>query len=851
MEIYSMLLASLTDAVFGWVVEAVGKREQAENLQRILSGDPAKLAYQRSLAVAYAALSRNYPEWTESFFDEHFILHNNQVAHELSKTLSWDESSNAEFLASLWEKQFHIPPSGERYRLVEAINHFLSILTIECKAQEALQPVFDRRALERLHDIAEVGLKQAELLEDIQSLILQSNKHLRAIVPPPIQPDLAEEFAYRIPARPQFIGRHKELSNILDYLRPGARSWLVVIEGSGGTGKSALALEAAHLCADQKFFDLIVWMTAQERYLQDDSTEDVKPEFLTLEDVLEIIGRVAKFSISDLPLDAKRKAIDGLLSSKRCLLIIDNFETVKDEGIRKFLRFHIPAPSKAVITSRLQISSGELISLRGLLRSEIKPFIQSIVNSRRLKDTLQIETDLLKKIWEWSGGIPLAIKWLVGQSGQSTSGLRNLIENLPDLADEELLEFCFRGLYEQLTSADKVVLQSFTIFRSPVSKETIAATSDLRGLVLEDALETLWRKYLIEFDETSDRYSTLPLTRRYARWKSSRLKKLAIDNFYKRATKYFERFVEEHSADVELLDQDIDNIFAVLDWCMQKAQRPEILNITKNITWFLGIRGMTTERYDYGLAGAEAARAIGKEEESLWIKAFDIGWVLINRGLYEEATSLYNDILSITEKKGYKKVTAICYRNLALMMRRQPQEKRSETASKAIIEEARVLTQKSLDIWIELGDQRGIAIATSTLGTIAMQLEQYDEAKTYYEKTLSVEQAQKNLEGIALAKSNLGRIAIKKGDYAEALRLIDEALDIDRKLNRLPGIAAGTHRKAHIYDREQNYSKALELLEEASEIYRKMGSISSLNQAQQEIQMLRDKIAGKTLGNLF
>jgi len=176
-EVISLLLSALTEAVFVQVIVSAEKRAIAGKIKKLLSGDPAHLAFQRCLAVAYKALSRNYPQWVTSLFDEHFLLHNSDVTQELSKILSRDGEVSAERLVMLWEKQFVSPPSGLRESPFQATRYLLSILTLECKAQEVLQPFFDRRAFEKLHDIARFNEDQVHLLADIKSLIREGNKY--------------------------------------------------------------------------------------------------------------------------------------------------------------------------------------------------------------------------------------------------------------------------------------------------------------------------------------------------------------------------------------------------------------------------------------------------------------------------------------------------------------------------------------------------------------------------------------------------------------------------------------------------------------------------------------------------
>ncbi len=152
-----------------------------------------------------------------------------------------------------------------------------------------------------------------------------------------------------LPPRGEFIGREKEKARVREAL---ASRWpLTCIDGIGGIGKTALALEVAGEClrvskgeipADGiPNFDGFIWTTAKDREL-------------ALNDVLDAIARALDYpGIAQQPLGEKQESVRKLLQSKRYLLIVDNFETITDDAVRDFLLW-LPEPSKALITSREQ-----------------------------------------------------------------------------------------------------------------------------------------------------------------------------------------------------------------------------------------------------------------------------------------------------------------------------------------------------------------------------------------------------------------------------------------------------------------------------------------------------------------
>jgi hypothetical protein len=72
----------------------------------------------------------------------------------------------------------------------------------------------------------------------------------------------------------QFIGREEELKRVHELLSPNSRHFVVTIDGIGGIGKSALALEVAHRylrdydrLAPEERFEAIIWTSAKQTQL--------------------------------------------------------------------------------------------------------------------------------------------------------------------------------------------------------------------------------------------------------------------------------------------------------------------------------------------------------------------------------------------------------------------------------------------------------------------------------------------------------------------------------------------------------------------------------------------------------
>ncbi len=158
----------------------------------------------------------------------------------------------------------------------------------------------------------------------------------------------------------QFIGREQELALVKSRLLPQDRAWILTIDGIGGIGKSALALEVAHgflrdynsLLAEERF-EAIIWTSAKQTVLTADSGMISRRQISgTLNDICKIIAITLEIEEQiHSQLEDTVKLVCRELTQKRTLLIVDNLETVDDECVIQFLR-ELPTPTKAIVTTR-------------------------------------------------------------------------------------------------------------------------------------------------------------------------------------------------------------------------------------------------------------------------------------------------------------------------------------------------------------------------------------------------------------------------------------------------------------------------------------------------------------------
>jgi hypothetical protein len=333
-----------------------------------------------------------------------------------------------------------------------------------------------------------------------------------------------------------FIGREGEIAQIINTLRPYPQSnhALVTIDGVGGIGKSALALEVAHRylrnaqnLPDNERFDALVWVSAKTETL----IETIVPRYKIINTLDGILKAIAEVLSS--PEDMEKQAITlnlviSLLTKNRTLLIIDNLETIEDSSVFAFLR-EFPAPTKIIVTTRRRIDVAYPIRLLGMPEHEAKRLIGYECEKR----TISLTSDEIHRVFERTGGIPLAIVWSMAQLGTGKT-FENILRDLGNPTGN-LARFCFEKVMESIRGKPShKLLMALSLFENGAWDDDIGYVSDLPQIDFEKGLEELEVLSLINRDKDSNYYRMLPLTREYAQAELQQLEKLHDFLVYRR-----------------------------------------------------------------------------------------------------------------------------------------------------------------------------------------------------------------------------------------------------------------------------------------------------------------------------
>jgi tetratricopeptide (TPR) repeat protein len=314
-----------------------------------------------------------------------------------------------------------------------------------------------------------------------------------------------------------FIGRETLLREIGAAITGDPRIWIVNVHGPGGVGKSAAVNAVTYKLFRQGTFESIIQLSAKEKTLSASGIITQTPTLVSLENLLDHILTVFEEPASD-DLDYKRALATELMSAYRTLLVLDNMETVGDGRIIKFVQ-GLPVDSRArvLLTSRERTGNWEFpISVAELSEVEVRKFLAIKASEMGLQ--LMIDDDLTSRVSSVSGGLPLAIQWLLGQykvRGDMEAVLHSLSNR-----DSPILEFSFGNIWSRLSGDAKATLAVASIFDSSPSVNDFAIATAFNEERIERSLAEL-KDYTLMTEESqaSGRsvYLALPITISFAR----------------------------------------------------------------------------------------------------------------------------------------------------------------------------------------------------------------------------------------------------------------------------------------------------------------------------------------------
>lgn len=332
-----------------------------------------------------------------------------------------------------------------------------------------------------------------------------------------------------LPTRRAFFGRASELAAIAKFLLPDHTGWGVVLDGPGGMGKTALALQAAHL-APAEHYPLKLFISAKQTRLDPDGERAVQDHRVdNYDELLTQIGlALGCDEIQRTPQDKRFDLVRHALAAQRVLLVLDNLESfTKPERRRIYdLLEVLPSGCRAIVTSRRRDeTAARTLRLDKLDFDATKLLLAEI--GERVAAVAQLSADEQQTLYQETGGNPLLLTWVAWQLGRAQGRCRTVANAVTRLHEahrqqsinqkNDPLEFIFGDLLDTFTDAETALLGALAHFSAPARLDWLLPMANLSQTAAETALDDLRDRALLIEDETSGSWFLPPLCSHYLR----------------------------------------------------------------------------------------------------------------------------------------------------------------------------------------------------------------------------------------------------------------------------------------------------------------------------------------------
>ncbi len=578
---------------------------------------------------------------------------------------------------------------------------------------------------------------------------------------------------HQLPPPPHdFTGREQELKELMAATERG--SVISGLQGLGGVGKTALALELAerikHRCPDAQFY----------LDLRGVSQRPVTPAE-AMAHVIRAYHPTAQLPESEAEL---RPLFFSALHGQRALLLMDN---AKDkEQVEPLIP---PAGCVLLVTSRQHFKLPGMFyqNLEALPRADAIKLLLNIAG--RIGD----HADEIARL---CGDLPLALRVAAGALAERPNlapadYARRLADARRRLSHLKEVDVALNVSYEMLNEEQRRLWRALSVFPQTFDDEAAAAVWEMARDAAQDALGDLMKWSLVEFSDETGRYRLHDLARLFA---EARLSEAGAEE-----TDAAQRRFAQHYRDV-------------LKTCNSLYEKGH-----DSVLHGLGVFDQEWSNIQTGQAWAEARTEQDARAAELSIEYTDAGIELLLLRQHPREYLYWQEIaLAAARKLKRPSSESNALGNLGI--------------AHAILGESREAIkfyEQQLVIAREAGDHKGMGNALCNLGIAYNNLGDSRKAIRFHEQAILIyrEIGDRRFEGRTL--SNLGSAYFNLGDLHIAIEFYDQALTIRREIGdrKGEGIVLGNLGNAHAALGEAR--KAIEYYEQALVIGREIGDRKS------------------------
>lgn len=659
-----------------------------------------------------------------------------------------------------------------------------------------------------------------------------SRRHLTGNLPLPLTP---------------LVGRFREAAEVKRLLREVR---LLTLTGTGGTGKTRLALHVAGKL--QATYPDGTW------WIELSGLTDAALIPAAVAHILGVRGRSGQ---------SLTEAIGDYAESRRLLLILDTCEHLTD-GVASFVATLLRSASglRIMATSReplrvpgettyhvppLQVPQiSDETSLEGIAGADaVRLFVE---RTRAVNPAFRLTAEIageVVRICRRLDGLPLAIELAAARTRAFSLGeiSRRLGDSLALLSSDttrasrprhQTLRAAIGWSYTLLTDAERVVFRRLGVFAGPftldaaeaVCSDRLQQAADVDATEVTAAVGQLVDKSLLIMDAEPGEpawYRMLDTIRQYAAERLDEAAEVAPSRG--RHLEHYLALAEQAAPALRGAEQRIwlrrllreqDNIRTALAWAATSGDGPALLRMTSSLWRFWNVEGLWQEGREWLERALSADPTTPDEVRARAL--FGVGvlsWWQRDRAA---ARRWLDEARRLAEELGERAILADSLRQLGLV-----------AADHQEFTEAWGLAARSLSLFEEIHDPWGIAAASRLLGFMASGRSSWrftdrldlPLASRYFERSLELARELGDARGIGITLDGLALVMLEAGELVRARELAEEARRVLEDLNDRAQTADAVLTLGRLAWMEGDLQRAQRLAAESLALAREVGDL--------------------------
>ena len=628
------------------------------------------------------------------------------------------------------------------------------------------------------------------------------------------------------------IGREQEVRAICDLLRhPEVR--LLTITGTGGVGKTRLALQIAEELLDD-FADGVYFV----------SLAPLRDPGLILPTLTQTFGLRERADHPALTL------LQAYLRDKHLLLFLDNFEQIVTAAPLLVEVVRSCPHLKLLVTSRtlLRVTGEQEFRLFPLAVPDLKQASASeslshsaavhlfLQRAQALKPDFQLTSTNARTIAEICvrlDGLPLAIELaaarinllspqvLLTRLSQRFQVLTRGTRDAP--ARQQTLRNTMEWSYHLLDASEQRLFRGLSVFVGGCTLEAIEALSVAldgeTGPVL-DGLASLLDKSLLYQGEQGEREPRLMMLETIREYGVECLTVHGeMETTQQAYAAYYLMLAEQAKLELQGPQQDVWlerlelehwNVRKALGWLLEQEESEQALRLGIALARFWEVHGHLSEGYRWLERALSSSQTVAASLRAWGLN--EAAWLVCLQNKTDQAERLLSESLSLFRTLDDKRGSALAFRRRGITARMRGKYREADS-----------LAQEALLLFQEVSDRRGVAHVLLLQAYLAIDQGEYVKAGVLLEECLSVFGEVGDKRRMALVSVYLARVIFAQGDPVRAQTLAQESLARAKSLSDKETMALGLSLCGQIALRQDDVVTARSLFAQSLALARERG----------------------------